>query len=74
MDFPKLFPCHLGNYEVPKDNANEKGRYVSYEEKPLENPSVSYILTTFMNLLQSTNLISFPMIYLIVTMCRQNKG
>ena len=22
----------LGNYEIPKENGNEKGRYVSYEE------------------------------------------
>ena len=39
----------LGIFEVPKDNANEKGRDVCYEEKPLENPLVVDILTTCMN-------------------------
>lgn len=64
----------LGNSEVPKDNANEKGREVSYEEKPLENPPVEDILTTCMNLLQSTDAIAFSMTDLIVTLCNQNKG
>ena len=49
----------LGNYEVPKDNANEKRRYVSYEEKPLENPHVANILNTCMNLWESRYTISF---------------
>ena len=64
----------LGNSEVPKDNANEKGKEVSSEEKPLENPPVEDILTTCMNLLQSTDAIAFSMTDLIVTLCNQNKG
>lgn len=64
----------LGNSEAPKDNANEKGTEASYEEKPLENPPVEDILTTCMNLLQSTDAIAFSMTDLIVTLCSQNKG
>ena len=59
----------LGNSEVPKENANEKGRYVFDEEKPLENPPLVDILSTCMNLLQSTYAIDFSMIDLIVNLC-----
>ena len=64
----------LGNLEAPKDRASENGRDLSYEEKPLENPPIEDILTTRMNLLQSTYVITFSMIDLIVTLCIQNKG
>ncbi len=59
----------LGNSDVPKDNANEEGRDISYEKKPLEIPTIEDILTTCMNLLQITYVISFFVTNLIVTFC-----
>ena len=64
----------LANSEVPKENANEKGRDVSYEENPLENPPVAGIVTTCMNLLPSTYAIYFSMTNFIVTLWSQHKG
>ncbi|XP_057852533.2 E3 ubiquitin-protein ligase UPL1 isoform X1 [Cryptomeria japonica] len=60
--------------EAPKDESSEKGKEVLNEEKLPENPPVEDILSTCMNMLQSTDAIAFSMTDLIVTLCCQNKG
>ncbi len=50
----------LGNLEAPKDPAIEKGRELSYEEKPLNNPPIEGTLTTHMICCKVHMLSPFP--------------